>query len=185
MKNIFVFATLLLLFGCVKEPKNTDPNQYLSKEAQENFKFSIVRYYDDLAPKATHETKFDTIFDSYYKKKSESSDLLFYYFDKEKNTAYFAITKIAPSIQLKKVATVGSVVYNDKNEIQTYQEKLRTWKMPVPELEQRTATLFAKYLNGEDLSEFYTKNAKGEFIIEFPDDVTHYDTDLRKWVTKK
>lgn len=184
MKNFLFLGVFFILYGCVTEQKNTNPNDYLTKEEQAKFKYSIVRYYDNLAPKATHETKFDTVFDSYYKKKSNSSDLLFYYFDKEKKMAYFAITKIAPSLQVKKVAIVGSVTYNDEKAIETYEEKFRTWKMPVAELQEKTAMLFSKYLEGEDLSEFYTINSKGEFIIEFPDEVTQYDIKTRKWATK-
>lgn len=185
MKNFLFLVVFFILSSCVTEQKKINPNDYLTKEEQTKFKYSIVRYYDDLAPKATNETKFDTIFDSYYKKKSNSSDLLFYYFDTEKKTAYFAITKIAPSLQVKKVATVGSVTYNDEKAIETYEEKFRTWKMPVAELQEKTAMLFSKYLEGEDLSEFYTINSKGDFIIEFPDDVTNYNIELRKWETKK
>ncbi|TDD78468.1 hypothetical protein [Flavobacterium caseinilyticum] len=183
MKNFLFLGVFFILNGCVTEQKNTNPNDYLTNEEQTKFKYSIVRYYDDLAPKATHETKFDTIFDSYYKKKSDASDLLFYYFDKEKETAYFAITKIAPSLQVKKVATVGSVTYKDGETIQTYEEKFRTWKMPVPELQKKTTMLFTKYIEGDDLSPYYTKNSNGDFIIEFPDEVTQYDTKSRKWVT--
>lgn len=183
MKNILFLGIFFLLFGCVSNTKKTNPDDFLTKTEQSNFKYSIVRYYDDIAPKATHETKFDTVFNSYYKKKSEASDLLFYHFDTENKTAYFAITKIAPSLKLKKVATLGAVSYNEDGSIKTYEEKYRTWKMLVPELKEKTTMLFEKYINGEDLSPFYTKNSNGQFIIEFPDDVTKYDLNQRKWIT--
>ena len=182
MKNSIILSVFFLLYGCVSNTKKINPDAFLTKIEQNNFKYSIVRYYDDVAPKATHETKFDTAFDSYYKKKSDASDLLFYYFDTKNKTAYFAITKIAPSLQLKKVATLGSVSYNEDGSIKTYEEKCRTWKMLVPELKEKTTRLFTKYINREDLSPFYTKNSNGQFIIEFPDDVTKYDLTQRKWV---
>lgn len=183
MKNILFLSIVLLLYGCVSKTKKTDPNASLSKTEQSDFKYSIVRYYDDIAPKATFETKFDPIFDTYYKKKSKTSDLLFYYFDTEKKTAYFAITKIAPSLKLKKVATVGAVSYKTDGSIKTYEEKFRTWKMPIDELKEKTTLLFTKYLEGEDLNEYYTKNSEGQFFIEFPDETTQYDIKSRKWIT--
>lgn len=185
MKNFLFLVVFFILSSCVTEQKKINPNDYLTKEEQTKFKYSIVRYYDDLAPKATNETKFDTVYNSYYKKKSEASELLFYFFDTENKTAYFAITKIAPSLKLKKVATLGTVAFNDDGSIKTYEEKCRTWKMLVPELKEKTTMLFEKHINGEDLSPYYTKNSNGEFIIEFPDDVTYYDIELRKWETKK
>jgi len=57
--------------------------------------------------------------------------------------------------------------------------------MEIPELKSKSKLLFENYIDGNDLSKFYTKNSKGEFFIEFPDDINYYDTDLRKWDIKK
>ncbi len=55
--------------------------------------------------------------------------------------------------------------------------------MEIPELKTKSKQLFIDFIDGKDLSQFYTKNSKGEFFIEFPDDYTKYDTESRKWIT--
>ncbi|MDR6966649.1 hypothetical protein J2X31_000647 [Flavobacterium arsenatis] len=181
MKYFSLLFFLLLFTSCKKDPKNIDPNAYLTAEAQEEFKYSIIRHADRLVKKATHQTKFDSIFDEEYKEKAESSNLLYYYIDKQTGVHYFALTKIAPSLIVKRVATVGKIEYDKEGGIASYEEGFRTWKMEEPELNEKTATLFEKYIEGEDLSSYYTANSKGEFYIEFPDDKTYYDKEERLW----
>lgn len=183
MKYFSLLLIILSLSSCKKESVITEPSHYLSAKQQEDFKYSIIRYIDDLARKATHETKFDAEFDTEYKERAQKATLLYYYKGKD-STVYFAITKIAPSLKLKKVATIGRVKYNDK-EIKEYEEAFRTWKMEEPELKKKTAMLFEKYITGEDVTPYYTANSKGEFYIEFPDDNTYYDKETRIWAVKK
>ena len=184
MKNIFTFFILLFLFSCQKENYVIIPTNYLSVSEQEDFIYSVSRYINKLPSKATNKTKFDSIFDEEYKDAAKKNELLFYYFDKENDEIYFAITKIAPSLKLKRVATVGKLKKNKNGEIINYEEEFRTWKMEVPELKNKTKTLFETYIKGNDLKPFYTENSKGEFYIEFPDRNTYYDKKSRTWVSK-
>jgi hypothetical protein len=103
-----------------------------------------------------------------------------YCFD-EDNYIYFAVSKIAPSIKLKKTTTVGKLKFDKNDSIVFYQEAFRTWKMEPKELEEKTKLLFYKYLNNEDLSDYYTVNSNPEFYIEFPDEMTKFDTISRTW----
>jgi hypothetical protein len=171
------------LISCKQDPKNILPKTYLTPNQQEDFKFKVVRYIDRLPKYATNSNKFDSIFDQEYKKMAVNSELLFYFKD-ELNTIYFAISKIAPSIKLKKTATVGRIKYNSNDSIVFYEEVLRTWKMEPKELQQKTEMLFRKLIESEDLSPYYTKNSNPEFYIEFPDETTYYDTITRKWKSK-
>ncbi len=175
---------LLIITSCREEQKNCNPDTYLSKKEQDSFNYKIIRYIQRLPKYATEENKFDAQFDADYKNSLKDCSLLFYYKDKE-NNIYFAISKIAPSIKLKKTATVGKLKLDSNDAITYYEEVFRTWKMEIPELKTKSRLLFEKYIDGKDLSEFYTKNAKGEFFIEFPDDINYYDIKLRKWETKK
>ena len=184
MKKNFTFFILLFLFSCQKENYVITPTNYLSVSEQEDFIYSVSRYINKLPSKATNKTKFDSIFDEEYKDAAKKNELLFYYFDKENDEIYFAITKIAPSLKLKRVATVGKLKKNKNGEIINYEEEFRTWKMEVPELKNKTKTLFETYIKGNDLKPFYTENSKGEFYIEFPDRNTYYDKKSRTWVSK-
>ena len=57
----------------------------------------------------THKTKFESKFDEEYLALAEASELVLYYPDSKTGEIYFAITKIAPSLKIKKVATVGKM----------------------------------------------------------------------------
>lgn len=181
----FSFLFLLLCFvSCKNEPVVIETNAYLNAEQQENFKNAIIRYADRLPKRATHETKFDTVFDAEYKRQAASSEVLFYHIDSTSNTHYFALAKMAPSMIEKKVAVVGKLQYDKNGAISDYEESFRTWKMEVPELKTKTAEMFTKFVNGEDISPYYTANSNGAFYIEFPDDRTYYDKKKRMWQTK-
>lgn len=184
MKNYLFLSFIIFLFACEKEKINSTPDNYLSKEQQEDFKLSIVRYFEKLpTKKATHETKFDTTHNSYYLKKAQNSDLLHLFIDAD-STYYFAVAKIAPSLKVKKVSTIGKLKKDQSGEIIYYEEAIRTWKMEEKELKEKTNLLFEKYVNNEDLTPYYTKNSGDNFYIEFPDDNNEYNVEKRQWVTK-
>ncbi len=185
MKYFSFLFLLLAMISCKSEPVIIETNAYLTNEQQEDFKYSIIRYADRLPKKATHQTKFDTVFSTEYKKQAEASEVLFYHIDSTTNTHYFALTKIAPSMILKKVAVVGKLKYDKNGAISDYEESFRTWKMEIPELKTKTEEMFIKFINGEDLSSYYTVNSKGNFYIEFPDEKTYYDKKARNWKTKE
>lgn len=182
MKTTILFVSLFVLFvSCKQEKKEIKPIAFLSPEQQSKLRLDVVRYIDDLAKYATDANKFDTIFDKEYQEKANKTDLMFAYKNPENDTLFFAIAKIAPSLKLKKAATVGKLVYDKNQKIVFYEEGFRTWKMEVPELTITTEMLFQKYIRNEDLSQFYTKNSSGKFIIEFPDDNNTYDSKTRSW----
>ncbi len=182
MKYICLLLTLVIL-SCDSSPQKINPNSFLSQKEQESFKYKIIRYIERLPKGATESTKFNADFDQYYKNSSKQCDLLFY-FKGEDNNVYFGISKIAPSVKLKKTATVGRLQLNNKGAVIFYEEAFRTWKMEPAELENKTKMLFTKYINQEDLSPYYTVNSQPEFYIEFPDQNTYFDTQKRMWVLK-
>lgn len=183
MKFIYTILFIALFCSCEKESAKILPSEYLNKNQIEAFKYDIIRYSDKLPKKATNETKFDTKFDSIYKLKAKNADLYYYYVDNSTKDIYFAIATIAPSLKVKKVVTAAKLTKDKDGNISYYKEIFRTWKMEIPELKTKSKQLFIDFIDGKDLSQFYTKNSKGEFFIEFPDDYTKYDTESRKWIT--
>ena len=184
IKFIYSLFILVLFYSCQKEPQRILPSDYLTVAQLESFKYEIIRYTDKLAKNATHETKFESQFDSIYQLKAKSAELYHYYVEEKSNEIYFAIARIAPSLKVKKVVTVGKLTKDADGKIVSYEEAFRTWKMEIPELKTKTKLLFEKYIDGEDLTLYYTKNSNGEFYIEFPDDHTFYDKNTRKWQSK-
>ncbi len=182
MKTYFYLLILMITFSCQKDI-SSNPNDYLSNDEIATFKSNIVHYFEKLPKKATHRTKRDTTYIDYYTKKAETADLLHYY-KNDDGFIYFAVAKIAPSLKLKKVATIGKLkIENDS--IFYYEEIARTWKMEVPELKEKSSILFDKIVKGKDVSNYYTKNSQPDFWIEFPDDHTYFDTPARQWKTKQ
>lgn len=181
--KIISFSLFILLISCNEDSLNLDPKHYLSHEEQEAFKYKIIRYYDKRPKKVNQEDKLNSEHDSIYKLKAQRSDLLFLYFDEKKDEYYFAVTRIAASLKLKKVATVGKLKKDSNDSIIYYEENFRTWKMEMDELKEKTSFLMTKYIKGEDLTPYYTKNSQPEFWIEFPDDNNVYDIEKREWKT--
>jgi hypothetical protein len=182
MKNYLFISFIVLLFSCAKEKINFNPDHYLSKEQQMDFKLSIVRYFEKLpTEKDNHQSKFDTVNNAFYLKKAKKSDLMYLYID-EDSTYYFAVAKIAPSLKIKKVATIGKLKKDKSGKIVYYEEAIRTWKMEEKELKEKTSLLFEKYINEEDITPYYTKNSGNNFYIEFPDENNKYDVEKRQWI---
>lgn len=182
MKHFTLIICLIFSFSCNNHSVDLKPESYLSPEEIDQFKYDIIRYVDRLAKKASHATKFNTTFDDYYKSKSKDLDLQFYY--KSKDTIYFAVTKIAPSIKLKKVATGGKIVKDKNGDIAYYEETFRTYKMEVPILLEKTELIFQDLIKGKDITKYEFKNTNPEEFIEFPDENTFYDSKERIWISK-
>ena len=132
--HLILIALSIVVCSCKQETISIYPTNYLTKEEQFDFKYSVSRYVDRLPKNASEATKFEKEFDEEYKKRSESADLMFYYVDKNTDEIYFAIAKIAPSITIKKVVTAGKLKKNGNGDIIAYEEEFRTWKMEVDEL---------------------------------------------------
>jgi hypothetical protein len=180
-KYIYILLFTLSLFSCKKEILS-NPSDYLTNEENLAFKENIVRYFEGLPKNVSHEKKWDTINNSYYQRKVKEAELIHYY-KNEDGFIFFAISKIAPSLKLKKVATIGKLKI-EKDSIVYYEEICRTWKMELPELNLKSKILFDKIVLGKNIEEYYTKNSQPEFWIEFPDDLTYYDTEKRVWKNK-
>lgn len=177
-KYIVLITFLLLLTSCQKEIKS-DPNSYLSGSEQQQLKNKIVRYFEGLPKKVTEDDKWNRINDSYYSKKAKDAELLHYY-KNEEGFVFFAIAKIAPSLKIKKVVTIGKLKF-EKDSLVHYEEICRTWKMELPELKEKTKILFDRIANESSVEKYYTKNSIPEYWIEFPDDNNFYNIKNRKW----
>lgn len=178
MKKYLLLLISFMVISCQKEIKS-DPNSYLSESEQQQLKYNIVRYFEGLPKKADHVTKWDTINNSYYTNKAKEAELLHYYINEE-GFVFFAIAKIAPSLKIKKVATIGKLKF-EKDSLVHYEEICRTWKMELPELKEKTKILFDRIANESSVEKYYTKNSLPEYWIEFPDDNNFYNVKNRKW----
>lgn len=171
---------IVIIFTACGAGKNTDPGNSLSDKEQADLKYSIARYIHKLPNKATEDNKFEAQFDEYYATKSKYATLDHYY-KGSGDTVFFQISKIAPSMKVKKVATAGKLLRDAAGNIVYYEEVYRTWKMEEPELAKKSKRLFDLFITGKDLRPYYTENSTEEYI-EFPDKNNSYDPGKRLWV---
>jgi hypothetical protein len=95
----------------------------------------------------------------------------------------FLVSRPAPSLVNKRVATGGKLVL-ESDKIAEYEEVFRTWKMVPDTLAKREMFLFDKFVKGESLTPYETRNSNGVEYIEFPDDLNYYDKATRQWKLK-
>lgn len=175
------YALLILLpflFAACQQTIGKKPDEALERQTLN----SIIRYIGKLPPKgATHDNKFAPAFDEYYDQLATQHHIDLYHQDAKTGDIYLLVSRIAPSLQVKRVAT-GIHLRMAGDSITYYNEVFRTWKMPEAELANKGSMLFAKMVKGEDLTPYYPQNSGNEEYIEFPDPKVHFDTQKRRWV---
>ncbi len=172
------FFAAILLLACQPTPKGQKPDAETAQQLLEK----IIRYTGHLPKKATHETKFDTTFNEFYAQELAKHRIDLYYRDERTGDIYLLVSRIAPSLTVKRVAT-GIHMRLEGDSIAYYNEVFRTWKMPEPELAEKARMLFEKMVRGQDLSPYYPQNSGNEDYIEFPDPNTRFDVEKRRWVS--
>lgn len=182
--RLFSLILLILLFSCSQNKSDKhDANKHLSEDEKQLFVYDIIRYTGKLVSKASHSSKFNQEFDMDYWSLAREHSLDFLHIDNNSNRTYFSISRLAPSIHIRKVSIGGYLVRNESREIVEYVEVFRTWKMPVDELNTKTAKLFDLLVYGKDLSRYMPDNVYGNEYIEFPNATTYFDSNKRLWVS--
>lgn len=172
------FFAAILLLACQPSPKGQKPDAETAQQLLEK----IIRYTGHLPKKATHETKFDTAFNEFYAQELTKHRIDLYYRDARTGDIYLLVSRIAPSLTVKRVAT-GIHMRMEGDSVTYYNEVFRTWKMPEPELAEKSGMLFEKMVRGQDLSPYYPQNSGNEDYIEFPDPNTYFDVEKRRWIS--
>lgn len=144
--------------------------------------WKIIRYIGRAPENLTLPERFYKGYDDHYKEQMSIHRLDAYYIDG--HTHFFLISRKAPSLVDKRVATGGKMTLNDKGELTDYEEVFRTWKMTDSLQIKKSIFLFDKMVKGENLDPYLTKNSTPEEYIEFPDDYTYFDKVDRIWKKK-
>lgn len=180
MRITIYFLLIALGFqACTKNEKNISPDTHLSAEAQNRVKHLIIRYVAKAPRRVMDSVKFDTLYDAHYQEQVNQHELMAYYVSAE-GEHFFLVSRIAPSMEAKWVATGGRMKIDKDFNLLEYEEVFRTWKMTRENLDVRARYLFELMINGEDLSPYYTATA-GFNYIEFPDEHVYFDKASRSW----
>jgi len=183
MKLKYIAFITCALAAC-KTKESYLPQDHLSPQRHDEVMSKIIRYVGRKPEKATDSTKFLSKHDQHYLKQVASHKLDLYY-NSDEGDQFFLISRVAPSIHVKHVATGGRFKMNEMDSLVEYEEIFRTWKMPYDTLMNRAGLLFDKMVKGESLESYFTKNSGGVEYIEFPDDNVYYDKQARKWKSKQ
>lgn len=163
-------------------PVSYKPGDKLTLEQQEDFKWKIIRYVGRSPDGLTVQERFYPQYDSHYLDQQSVHSLDAWY---EKNgSVYFMVSRRAPSLFEKRVATGGVVKFDADKNIKYYEEHFRTWKMVPDTLTKRSMFLFDLMVRGQSLEPYRTLNSNGVDYIEFPDERTVFDVKERTWKTR-
>ena len=175
---LFFVFTVFSLQMCSQE-KDYRPSSTLEPREQQAFLWSVIHYLGRIPEGVRAGDRFNPRYDSFYLEQVGFHRLEAYYASGERN--YFLISRRAPSLYDRRVATGGYVTFGVGGKVTDYEEVFRTWKMDPDTLIRRGFLLFDKMVNGEDLKPFETRNSGNTDYIEFPDAQTWYDKGSRSW----
>lgn len=177
----YIVIVCLALISCAKGYK---PSEYLSAKQQDEMMWKIIRYLAKPPEGLTKPERFYKGYDPYYQEQQARYRLDSYYIG-EKDAHYFLVSRVAPSIQEKRVATGGIVKFDENGKLIEYEEVFRTWKMKDADLKVKAKKLFDLMVKGESLEKYQTKFTTPAEYIEFPDDVNYFDKVEREWKQKQ
>lgn len=179
--NYLRLLLILCAIGYSCGQASFEPSQ-LGEREKDELMYRMVRYYGKLPKRdADHDNKFEERFSAYYAEHAKEHSVLAYHRD-TKGVEYLLISREAPSLFKKYVATGIRFQRNAADSITYYEEVFRTWKMPEEVLQAKGHMLFAKMVNGEDLTPYYPEHSGEEEYIEFPDGRNAYDPATRRWL---
>jgi hypothetical protein len=183
-KALIIFLILVsVVFRCTNKEKY-NPDSHLTVLEQDSIVWRMMRYIARPPEGLLYEERFYKGYDKYYHEQQALHKLEAYYIDGQK-THYFMLTRKAPSLFGKYVATGGKMKFTDKGKLVEYEEVFRTWKMIPDTLKRRSMFLFDKMVKGEALTPYYTENSNGVEYIEFPDKRNYFDIPSRRWKQKE
>lgn len=183
MKNKIIVGLLIvmgMLNACTTKRDYT-VGAHLTPQEQVDMMDKIIRYVGRAPEGLTFDERFYPAYDSFYME--QASFHKFDAFYKEGKTYYFLVSRKAPSLVDKRVATGGKFIWENEK-ITAYEEVFRTWKMVPDTLAKREMILFDKLVAGESLQPYETRFSNGIEYIEFPDERTYFDKVSRQWRTR-
>jgi len=179
MKYFALLSLFVLFSACGNSYK---PNSHLAIQKQDEVMWKIIRYLAKPPEGLTKLERFYKGYDEYYEKQKSRHRLDAYFMDGDQH--YFLVSRIAPSLTEKRVATGGKVKFDQKGKLVEYEEVFRTWKMKDADLKVKAGKLFDLMVKGESLEKYRTKYTFPDEYIEFPDDINYYDKEERGWKQK-
>ncbi len=176
MDKLLLFLIFILAVSC--QSKGYKPSDHLTAKEQDAIMWTIIRYVGRAPEGLTYPERFYKGYEPHYREQ-QSLHRMDAFFIKG-DTCYFLVSRRAPSLVEKRVATGGKMVLADGGTMAYYNEVFRTFKMKDEELIKKSLFLFDRMVKNETLAIFERKKSQEEYI-EFPDEINYYDDQDRRW----
>jgi hypothetical protein len=183
MKKMICITALAVLFACSTGTDRYNPEKNLTPQELDANLWRMMRYLGKAPEGLTPPERFYPAYDTHYREQMKWHRVDAWY--KKGETHYFLVSRIAPSLTEKRVATGGIVTFNENGDVNQYEEIFRTWKMVPDTLKKRGLILFDKMVKGENLKPYETRFSNGIDFIEFPDERTYFDKTDKVWKAKE
>jgi hypothetical protein len=156
-----------------------DVSSYYNRSEQDSLLADIITYIYVRAPYAEWDTRFEPKFRKYYV--SQLRDFKFdrYYRD-EKGTHYYYIIRPARSAEGNIRGVGGKFSLNASGKIVSFEEMFNTPVASLVDLQNRGRELFARMIKSGNVDDYLSHPD----YIEWPDEMTYYDTLKHEWLIK-
>ena len=176
MKHFIVclIALATLTISCSQSALDLNPDSYLSKEEQMDFKIDIARYIQKLpSKKITMEMRWDSSAYDYYKKNADMINLVKLYKSAD-STYYFYVTKITPSVRDgERKAIAGKCNFSNKR-ISNIEQIFVSTTESSKVLEEHAEELLAEVIKTN-------KAPIPNKYIEWPNEYFYYNVKNEQW----
>jgi hypothetical protein len=176
---IFLVFISLGIASC--ETKKYSPETYLSEDTKNELLLKILPNFAHLPKGYTYERRFESSLNTFYTEEIKKYKIQHYFISND-SVHYFMVNRPAPSLFEKRLAISGKFKIDQQGKISNYEEIFWTFKMKLPELQEKGQILFNEMVEGGNLAE-YMPGKKAEEWIEFPDNRVSYNKEQQKWVT--
>jgi hypothetical protein len=180
MIKILVLILFALAVSC--KSKSYKPTDHLTAKEQDAIMWTIIRYVGRAPEGLTYPERFYKGYDPHYREQQSLHRMDAFFINGD--TCYFLVSRRAPSLVEKRVATGGKLVLADGGTLAYYKEVFRTFKMKDEELKKKSLFLFDRMVKSKDLDLFERRKSQEEYI-EFPDEINYYDANERQWKQRK
>lgn len=177
----FFLLAIIVLSSCTDKQENYEPNAYLSEKDQHDLLLQILPYFAKV-PKGfdTPEMKFSMTLDTFYNHEVKKYAMQHYFISKD-SVHHFMVNRPAPSLYEKKIAIAGKFKKDHDGKIIDYEEVFWTYKMKIPDLNNKGKILFDEMIKGRSLTSYMPGKNEEEWI-EFPDAKITYNKNQQQWM---
>lgn len=180
MKNFFSLIYILWFSFCIFSCGDKyDVDTYFEKGDKDSLLTDIITYVYVRPQYAEWNTRFDPKFRTYYVTQLGKFRFERYYRD-DKGMHYYYLIRPARSAQGNIRGVGGTFKLNEDGKIIWFREVFNTPVAALPQLQERGQELFIRMVKTGNIDDYI----KHPDYIEWPNDMTYYDTLRHEWLIK-